>query len=312
MMSWATGLARATRRRAAPLFHAMVDAWREDRVTGLAAEVAFWSLLSLFPMLVATTAVLGSLEAIAGSEVAENAETQVLEWMQRILTDEADQTIQDVEGLFATSSPGLFTVSLLAAVWAASRGFAAIIRALDIAYDLEETRSYMRTRVVAVAMALGSVLIGAVMLAMLVVGPLLGTGRDIADRYDLGDFFTVLWSWARWPAVFLAMVTWAATILHIAPNHKTPWRWDLPGAILTTFAWGLFSFGLRYYLAFAGGTNQVLSLLGGSLITLIWLFLLAIGLLVGGELNAVLIHLGIAPDPNAGDGDGKGDGVDRF
>lgn len=301
MTSWPAGIARAARDHVVPIVRAMVDAWREDRVTGLAAEVAFWSLLSLFPMLLATTAVLGSLEAIAGSDVADNAETEVLEWMQRILTDEADQTIQDVEGLFATSSPGLFTVSLVAAIWAASRGFAAVIRALDIAYDLEETRSYMRTRVVAVAMALGSVLVGGVMLAMLVVGPLLGTGQEIASRYDLGNLFTVLWGWVRWPAVFLAMVAWAATILHIAPNHKTPWRWDLPGAILTTFAWAFFSFGLRYYLAFSGGTNQVLSLLGGSLITVIWLFLLAIGLLLGGELNAVLIHLGIAPDPETRD-----------
>lgn len=289
----------AVKTHAVPLGKAMVRAWREDRVAGLAAEVAFWSLLSLFPMLVAITAVLGSLEAIAGSNVAENAENEVVTWMQRILTEEADQTIEDVEGLFTTSSPGLLTVSAIGAVWAASRSFAAIIRALDIAYDLDETRSYMRTRVLAVGMTLGSVLVGALMLAMLVVGPLLGTGQEMAERWELSGLFTLLWNWIRWPLVFAAMVAWAATILHVAPNHKTPWRWDLPGAVLTTVAWGLFSFALRYYLAFSGDTNQVLSILGGSLITVLWLFLLAVGLLIGGELNAVLIQLGIAPDPDA-------------
>lgn len=298
----------AVRTHALPVGRAMVRAWQEDRVTGLAAEVAFWSLLSLFPMLIATAAVLGSLEPLVGSDAAANAEDEVLSWMQRILTEEAEGTIDDVEGLFRTSSPGLLTVSALGAVWAASRGFAAIIRALDIAYDLDETRSFMRTRILAVAMTLGSVLLGALMLAMLVVGPLLGTGQELADRYGFGDAFAVLWTWLRWPLIFGTMVAWATTILHVAPNHRTPWRWDLPGAVLTTVAWAVFSFGLRYYLAFAGETNQVLSILGGSLITVLWLFLLAIGLLLGGELNAVLVQLRIAPQPVTPTGERAPDG----
>lgn len=275
----------------------MVREWREDRVAGLAAEVAFWGLLSLFPLLLATAAALGLLEAVAGSEVAQDAEAEVIDWLQRILTDDASETVDAVEDLFATSSPGLLTISVVGAIWAASRGFAAVIRALDVAYDLDETRSYVRTRVLAVAMALGSALIGALMLGILVVGPLLGTGRELADRYSLGDVFAVGWTWVRGPLGFLAIVAWAATVLHIAPNHKTPWRWDLPGAVLTTVAWGLLSFGFRLYIELAGETNQVLGVLGGSMITLLWMFLLAVGLLLGGELNAVLIQVGIAPGP---------------
>lgn len=278
-----------------PILRIMVKSWKTDRVTGLAAEVAFWSVLSLFPTLLATASILGWLESAGASRVAENVQQEILDAFEQILTDDAGDIHEDLEDLFDSRQPGLLTFSALGAVWTASRGFAAIIRALDVAYNLEEKRSYLHTRAVAVGMALGSIFIGAVMLAMLVVGPLLGNGQELADRYELGGAFSLLWDWFRWPVVFAAMVAWATTVLHVAPNHTTPWRWDIPGAALTTVLWGVFSFGLRYYLMFSGESNQIVGILGGSLIALIWLFLLAIGLLVGGELNASLVELGIAP-----------------
>lgn len=262
---------------------------------GLAAEVAFWSVLSLFPALLATASAIGWLESVAGAAVAGQAEDQVLSALEQILTDEAGDVIRDAERLFNQANPGLLTLSALGALWTASRGFAAIIRALDVAYDLEESRNFVHTRVLAVAMSVGSVLVGALMLGVLVVGPLLGTGQELADRYDMGEYFAVFWDWVRWPLVYGVMVAWATTVLHLAPNHRTPWRWDLPGAVLATALWGLFSFGLRYYLMFSGESNQILGILGGSLIAMIWLFLMAVGLLVGGELNAALMEVGLAP-----------------
>lgn len=286
-MRLAAPLTRAFR-RTRPIVTEMVKEYQDDRVSGLAAEVAFWAVLSLFPLLIAAAAALGSLEWLVGSDVADRAETQVIEFLQDVLTEDASETIGDVEQLFNKQSTGLLTVSVVVAIWSASRGFAAIIRALDVAYDIQETRSFWKTRAIGLGMALGSVLVGTVMLGMLVVGPLLGTGTELAERYDLGDTFQVLWGWARGPFVITVMTLWAATVLHIAPNQRTPWRSDLPGALLTTALWLMFSFGLRYYLQVAGGSNQVFGVLGGSLITLIWLFLLAVGLLVGGELNAAL------------------------
>lgn len=273
-----------------PVLRLMVHAWKVDRVMGLAAEVAFWSVLSLFPALLAMAATLGWLDTIVGTSVADDAETALLDAFNGILTDDADEIINDLEHLFTKASPRAAVIGVFGALWTASRGFAAIIRALDVAYNLEEKRSFLVTRALAVGMAVGSVLIGGLMLTVIVVGPLLGSGQELA-----GGTFGAVWDSARWPVAFAAMVTWATTVLHIAPNHTTPWRWDLPGAVLTTVLWGTFSFGLRYYLQFSGETNQVLGILGGSLIALIWLFLLSIGLLLGGELNAALVQLGIAP-----------------
>lgn len=279
---------RATATEAMAVGRALVREWRADRVSGVAAEIAFFSVLSLFPVLLAVVAALGSLEAIAGNEVATRAEDAVVDFFDRILTEQAGGTIDAVQRLFDEASPGVLTVSSAVALWAASRGFAAVINGLDIAYDVEEGRTLVERRALALVLALGTVVVTAVALAMLVVGPLLGTGEDVADRVGLGGAFAAFWDWVRLPVTAVAMVAWAATVFHIGPNRWTPWRWDLPGAAFTAVAWIALSAGLRVYLSVAGEGNEVLGTLGGALIVLLWLYLLAIGLLVGAELNAIL------------------------
>ncbi len=255
---------------------------------GLAAEIAFFGMLSLFPALLALTSVLGLLDAFTSQDVADRAEEQVVDFLSGILSPEADGTIGAVSDLFRQASPGVLTVSVVLALWAASRGFVALVRGLDIAYDLPEHRSWFRLRAVAVGLAFGSVVIGAVLLAMLVVGPLLGTGQAVADEIGLGAGFVTFWNWVRWPAVMVLATAWATTVFHIAPNHHTPWRWDLPGALVAAGAWITVSVGFRAYLAVAGDTNQVFGILGGGLIALVWFYLLAAGLLLGGEVNAIV------------------------
>lgn len=270
---------------------ALVHEWRDDRVSGLAAEVAFFGVLSLFPALLAMTAALGWLDAVAGGDVATRAEEAVVDFLRRVLTDEAAGTIDAVQELFVEADTGVVTVGVVAALWAASRGFVALVKALDVVYDLEERRSYVGLRALALGLALGTVLVVAAMLAMLVLGPLLGTGREVAEALGLGGAFATFWDWARWPLALVALVAWAATVLHVAPNHRTPWRWDVPGAVLAGVSWAALSASLRVYMSVAtAGANQVFGTLGGSLIVLLWLYLLAVGLLVGGELNAVLIR----------------------
>lgn len=262
--------------------------WQDDRVGGLAAEIAFFALLSIFPGLVAVTGTLGLLEGIVGDRLAAEAEQEVVGFFERILTDDASDTVDAVGELFDEATPGALTAGGLAALWAASRAFAAVTRALDIVYDIPERRSYVRLRALALALALGSVLVGTVMLAMLVLGPLLGTGQDVADRLGFGGGFAAFWDIVRWPLMAVLLTAWAATLYHLAPNHRTPWRWDLPGAAVCAAGWALLSVGFSTYLRVAAGANQVLGALGGSVILVLWLYLLAIALLVGGEVNELL------------------------
>lgn len=267
----------------------MAREWKQDRVSDLAAEVAFFSILSLFPGFLALAAVLGSIDPLFGSDVATNIEEEIIEFLRTTLElQEGGATLRAFQGLFDSTSPGLFTFGLAAALWAVSRGFASLIRALDVAYDLEEHRPWLRLRLTALALALGSLVTGALMLTMLVVGPLLGAGEDVADVVGLGSAFVTFWDVFRAPVAFVVMVLWMATVFHIAPNHHTPWRADVVGAVVSAVLALAVSLGFRLYLDLAGGGNEVFGVLGSAISLLMWLYLLSLSVLVGGELNAVL------------------------
>ena len=265
----------------------MAHEWREDRVSGLAAEIAFFGVLSIFPGLLALAAGLGSLEAVVGQEVADETQRAVLDALRDNL-GEGSATVQAVSELFAEQRPSLLTIGLVIALLGLSRGFGAVIRALDVAYDVEERRLWLRRRLMAVGLALGSLLVAVLLLAVLVLGPLLGGGREVAEVVGLGEAFATGWTWFRWPVVLFAFIAWGTTLLHLAPNRRTAWRWNLPGAVLAAAVWITTSAGFRVYLGVTGDGNQVFGALGGSLILLFWLYLLGIGLVLGGELNAVL------------------------
>jgi membrane protein len=263
--------------------------WSSDRVPDLAAEVAFYAILSLFPALLALASLLGVLDAVVGADVAERAQEEALSFLRTVLTSEADGTIEAATSLFTDARPGVLTFSLLAALWALARGFAALIRALGVVYDLDEGRSWFKVRGTALVLAVGSIVAATVMLALLVVGPLLGSGEQIADEVGLGDQFVFLWEVMRLPTAFVLLVLWAATIFHLAPAHRSPWRADLPGAVVTGVLWALFSASLRVYVQVAQDTNAVFGALGGVLIVLLWFWLLSLGVMIGGEVNQLLL-----------------------
>jgi membrane protein len=277
----------------------MVEEVQRDRITGLAAEVAFFAVLSLFPGLLALTAGLGSLEAVFGADAAQETERVVLDGLRSYL-GEGSGPVREVDALFARPRPGLLTVGLVLALIGLSRGFDAVIKALDVAYGIEEGRPWYRRRLLALGMSLGTLVAAVVLLATLVLGPLLGGGQQVADVVGLGEAFATGWDLLRWPTALVVLMGWATVIYHLAPNHRTPWRWDLPGAVLAGGLWVLTSTGFQLYLRLAGDGNQVFGALGGALTLLFWLYLLSIGLLLGGELNSVLAgRHGVVQEPAA-------------
>lgn len=260
----------------------------QDRISGLAAEVAFYGVLSLFPGLLMIAAALGSLDSLAGSDVAQRSEDLIVGFMERILTDQASGAIDAARALFEERNSGVLAFGALVALWSLSRGFAAAIRALNVAYDAEERRPWLELRATGLAMALGSVVLAVVMLAAVVLGPFLGFGRELAAAAGTEALYSSLWSWLRYPLILFVLIGWATTILHFAPSRRTAWRMDVPGAVLAAAVWILTSLGFSAYLKVASAGNEVFGLLGGGLILLVWLYLLSFGLLLGAELNQVL------------------------
>ena len=124
---------------------------------------------------------------------------------------------------------------------------------------------------------------------LVVEAPGLGLGAELAEDLGVDGWFTVLWTWFRWPTVFGVLVVWAASLYHIAPNHRSPWKWELPGAVLAAVWWAVASLGFGQYLqTAASGANAVFGLLGGALSLLFWLYLMSMGLLLGAEVNSVI------------------------
>lgn len=261
----------------------------KDRVTGLAAEVAFFSVLSIFPGLLMLTAALGTLETFVGSDLATESKRQIVDFFDLILTSEASGAIKAIEELFEQGSGGVLTFASLFALVGLSRAFAVVVGALNLAYGSDEQRPWLHRRVLGLALSLGTLVMAVVTMILIVVGPLFGQGPDIAAFFGLGDAFAFAWSVLRWPVAFSMLVAWATTLFHLAPSRPLPrWRDGLPGGVLTAVLWLVVSVGLNVYLQLAADANPVFGVLGGGLILLIWLYLLSLALLLGGEANPII------------------------
>jgi membrane protein len=260
----------------------------EDGLTGLAAESAFFAALSLFPGLLVLAAALGWLDLIAGQEVARRSQAAAVEFLGQVLTEQGSGVVRAVRDLFARHRGGVLTSALLLGIWALSRGFTPVIRALDVTYGLRERRSWLNLHLTAVLLSAGSALVASVLLAMVAVGPFLGHDRALAASLGIRKAFALTWDWARSPLVFVLVVFWTATLYHLAPNRRASWKSDLPGAVFAAALWLLISLGFGTYLHMTARYNQIFGALAGGMILMIWLYLLCLSLLLGGALNAIL------------------------
>jgi membrane protein len=261
---------------------------RDDRVLGLAAETAFFAVLSLFPALLIATSLLSLLDVVVGADVAARAESRVVDALDAILTDQSAGAIRSVQSFFEGGYGGLLTFATIGALVTLSGAWAVLVEALNLAYDTVELRSWVRRRLLGLLLGMATVLIVVVTLAVVVVGPLLGRGEDVAGLVGLDHAYVVGWRALRIPVLFAVTTLWLMFVYHVAPNRSTTWRSSLPGALLTAVTWLLATGGFSVYLRVVGERNPVLGAFGGGAIMMVWIYLLSVALLVGGELNAVL------------------------
>ena len=261
-------MAAPTRRRR--LWEIVGRLWRELHEDGLfdtAAGVAFWLLLSIPAALLATL----SSVSLLGENLTADLQASINEFIDRTFTTESSTIRDAVEGLFDQNRPGVLSVSVAVAIFTLSRGFAGLIRALDVAYDVEESRRFFRLRITAIAMALGTMITVAISTALWV--SLRSAGVPSLLRIVLA--LTIL-------------IVWAATIFHVGPHHRTPWRFDLPGAIFTAIGWLAVSVGFGFYVRVAVSGNEIVGAAGTALLALTWLWLVCLVLLIDAELNEIL------------------------
>jgi membrane protein len=255
------------------LTKAVVDEYRDDRVGDLAASITFWTILSIPAAALSLVSTLSSLESVAGQSVADDLQFEVESFVSATFGE--DTGLNDtVRELFETPSGGVATVATLIALYTLSRAFGGLIRALDVAYEVEDSRPWWYVRIVAIGFGIGTVSIVALGATSLAVLPSLSLSGAA--------------SWLTPIAVVVGLILWAATLFHLGPNHRTPWRYDLPGAVLTALGWIVATQGFAVYVRFAPSGNNIQTSVGAILLALTLMYLLSLILLLGAELNDVI------------------------
>jgi membrane protein len=254
----------------------------EDGVPGLAAQLAFYFLLSVFPALLFLVALLAYLpvDTALGSTLAR---------LQTVMPQEAMAIVRDqLERVSSGANGGLLTFSIAGAVWSSSSAMTAIISALNRAYDIHEWRSWWKIRLVAIVLTIALAVFVVAAFALILGG--VQVGEWLADRTGLGSVFQAAWSIAQWPVALLLVFLAVDLVYYCAPNADTEWVWLTPGSVLATVLWLLVSVGFKWYVHTFGDYSAIYGALGGFIVLMLWLYLSGFALLVGAELNAEIDH----------------------
>jgi membrane protein len=251
---------------------------KEDNVTLLAAGVAFYAMLAIFPAIIAVVTVYGMVAdpAQVQSQVGEFAKSlpsgadQLLTGQLKTVTEAGRQSL----------SIGL-AVSLLAVLWTASSGVQGLVKGLNLVYDEKETRGFLKLRGLSLLLTLGAILMAVVAIALVAVFP------AVVDDLKLGQTGQLAASIARWVVLALLVLSAVAVLYRYAPDRANPrWRWVSWGAVVALVLWLLGSIGFSWYVDNFGKYNQTYGALAAVIILLLWLFLSAFAVLLGAEIDA--------------------------
>jgi len=254
----------------------------DDDCLGLAAQVAYYLFLALFPALL-------FLLAIASFLPIENLTDEVGRLLGPLVSAEVLTLIQDqMTRLAEAESGGLLTFGVLAALWSSSAGVVAIVSALNRAYDIEEGRPWWHVRLLAIALTLGMAVLVLLALALVVVGPEVAT--YLGDTVGFGSAFKWAWLILQWPLVFAMASTAIGLAYYYGPDAEQEWVWITPGAVLATALWLLMSLAFRYYVANFTDYNASYGSVGGVMVLMLWFYISGLAILIGAEMNAEIEH----------------------
>lgn len=258
----------------------LVKRINQDRIFGRAAQLSYYFLLALFPLLLFLINILGYL-AQQGTLFRD----QLLVYIAALMPASAFLLVHNtLDEISAASGTGKLSFGLLAALWAASNGMGAISDTLNIAYNVKERRPWWKTRLICVALTVALAILILAALAIVLYG---GTiGEALATRYGFGNLFTIVWKIVQWPIALLFVLTTFNLIYNFAPNIPAHSRhWITPGAFVGVGLWLAVSFGFRLYLGFFDSYSVTYGSLGAVIVLMLWFYLSGVAILIGGEVN---------------------------
>ncbi|MFN7134390.1 MAG: YihY/virulence factor BrkB family protein, partial [Myxococcales bacterium] len=250
--------------------------WSKDRVSDVAGSVTFFGVLAIFPFML-------FLVSLASLIIDPRSANTLVDQLSGIAPPQVTEILaSQLQELGAGRSPGLLTLGALGAIWAASSGMVALMQALNIAYDVEESRSFFKKRLIAVGMVL---LAAAIALAAtgiaIIAAPVLNA---------IGGTWAQVLLWLRLPVAALLMMFLWATLYWALPDVEQKFKFVSPGSILGVLVWALASWGFSVYVTNFGNYASTYGALGGVIVMLLWMWITAQMLLLGAEINAILEH----------------------
>jgi membrane protein len=255
----------------------------EHDVLGRAAQLSYYFLLALFPLLLFLLTMLGYF-AHAGSELR----TSLIVYLSTIMPRSAVQLVRTtLDEISAARGSGKLSFGLLAALWAASTGMGAISQTLNVAYNVKETRPWWKVRLISILLTITLSVLIVMALAIILYGGRLGD--VIAASLGYSDAFRMAWTILQWPIALIVMLISFNLIYRFAPNlPRLKRKWFTPGAAVAVALWLMISFAFRIYLHFFNSYSLTYGSLGALIILMLWFYLTGTAILVGGEINSEL------------------------
>lgn len=260
------------------LFIHLVVKIKNDDIFALASQLAYYLVLSFFPFII-------FLITLVGFSSLSSAE--VLEGLNAVLPSSIyDLTESIIREVFDKQYTGLLGVSIVLALWTASSGFRAVIKGVNKAYNLKETRSFFKRSLISMLSVLALAITLLLALGMLVFGRIIGEYlQNIVPFYKI---IVILWNIFRYAFVFILMILIFAAIYRVAPSKRLKWREVIPGAIFSTIGWIGLSFVFSFYINNFRNYSRFYGSLGAVFILMTWLFLVSIIFIIGVEINCVI------------------------
>ncbi|MEV4264512.1 YihY/virulence factor BrkB family protein [Kribbella sp. NPDC049584] len=256
------------------------------RVTGLAAEGAFFAILSLPPLIFGLA---GSLGYIASKwfevETINDVKQQIVELAARALTDDSIKSVisPTLDQVLNGGRPDVISIGFVLSLWSGSRALNVFVDTITIMYGMGGKRGIVRTRALSFSLYCAALVIGVIVLPLVLAGP---DAVDALLPHRL-DFLNQLY----WPVVTILSAGFLNTLYHLSVPVRTPWVSDLPGSFLALSIWILGSFVLRWILQSTVGGTSIYGPLAAPIAVLMWLYMTAIAVLIGAALNAVVDRL---------------------
>jgi membrane protein len=260
---------------------------------GLAQQIAYSSLLALFPALAGVIGFLGVFGLF----------DNVINVLSGVAPHSVIKFVQTIRGdSHGGAKAAALVLGLVGAVWAASGAMGSVIKAVNRAYDRQETRPFWKVRAIAALLVVCTGVAVALVLVLIVLGGDLG--KVVGRQPGIGPAFDVLWGIFRWPLAFAAVLLFFALVYYFAPNTtQRSWKWITPGSLIAGLLWLGLSALFQLYVTYVGHYSKTYGALATGVILLLWLNYSAFALLYGAELNSELdrqADIRAAGGPHAG------------